>query len=80
MDRERVAILGCDASPAVLRLIRDGTMAASVEQSASGQARTALRGLVARIRGQGAAGAQVVAPVLITAANLQQAEHAAAEF
>lgn len=75
LDGLHIAVLGCDASTQALRLIKAGKMAASAEQSASGQAREALRGVVAQFRSGDKPVDKAVPPVLITAANLQQAEH-----
>jgi len=69
-----VRVLGFDASPDALRAVRDGTMAASVEQSPSRQIRIALDQLVARIRTKAAIQGARIQPVLITRANLNQAE------
>lgn len=69
-----VRVLGFDASPDALRDVRDGTMAATVEQSPSRQIRTALDQLVARIRTKATVNGASIQPVLITRANLDQAE------
>jgi len=69
-----VRVLGFDASPDALRDVRDGTMAATVEQSPSRQIRTALDQLVARIRAKAPIKGASIQPVLITRANLGQAE------
>ena len=45
-----VKVIGFDATPEALKLVRSGEMAATVEQSPMNQARTALRQLVAQIR------------------------------
>lgn len=69
-----VEVVGFDASPEVLRLIRQGEIAATVEQSPSRQIRTALRQLVARMRGGDAMSGGSIRPVLITRENLAAAE------
>jgi inositol transport system substrate-binding protein len=69
-----VRVLGFDASPEALRDVRDGSMAATVEQSPSRQIRTALDQLVARIRNKTPIKGASIQPVLITRANLNQAE------
>lgn len=69
-----VRVLGFDASPEALRDVRDGSMAATVEQSPSRQIRTALDQLVARIRTKTPIKGARIQPVLITRGNLNQAE------
>jgi len=69
-----VKVIGFDATPEALKLVRDGEMAATVEQSPTVQARTALRQLVARIRNQTPMTGASIVPVLITQANINQAE------
>jgi inositol transport system substrate-binding protein len=69
-----VKVIGFDAIPEALKLVRSGEMAATVEQSPASQAQTALRQLVARIRDQTPISGANIAPVLITQANINQAE------
>ena len=69
-----VKVIGFDATPEALKLIRDGAMAATVEQSPLTQARTALRQLVARIRNQTPMAGASIAPVLITQSDINRAE------
>jgi inositol transport system substrate-binding protein len=69
-----VKVIGFDATPEALQLIRSGDMAATVEQSPKSQARTALEQLVARIRKQTPMAGASIAPVLITQSNVNQAE------
>ncbi|HEV7612361.1 MAG TPA: substrate-binding domain-containing protein [Steroidobacteraceae bacterium] len=69
-----VKVIGFDATPEALKLVRDGEMAATVEQSPASQARTALQQLVARIRNQTPMAGASIAPVLITQSNINQAE------
>jgi inositol transport system substrate-binding protein len=69
-----VKVIGFDATPEALKLIRSGDMAATVEQSPKAQARTALEQLVARIRKQTPMAGASIAPVLITPSNVTQAE------
>lgn len=69
-----VKVIGFDATPEALKLVRSGDMAATVEQSPKSQARTALAQLVARIRKQTPMEGANIAPVLITQANVNQAE------
>lgn len=69
-----VSVIGFNATPDALKLIRSGEMAATVEQSPSRQIRIALDQLVDRIRrGTPVTGASIV-PTLVTAANLHDAE------
>ena len=69
-----VKVIGFDATPEALKLVRSGDMAATVEQSPKAQARTALEQLVARIRKQTPMAGASIAPVLITQSNVTQAE------
>lgn len=69
-----VKVIGFDAIPEALKLVRSGEMAATVEQSPASQAQTALRQLVARIRDQTPISGANIAPVLITQSNINQAE------
>jgi len=69
-----VKVIGFDATPEALKLIRSGDMAATVEQSPQAQARAALEQLVARIRKQTPMAGASIAPVLITQANVTRAE------
>jgi inositol transport system substrate-binding protein len=69
-----VKVLGFDATPEALARVRDGGMAATVEQSPNGQAHAALQQLVTRIRTHAQIPGARIAPVLITQANIGQAE------
>jgi inositol transport system substrate-binding protein len=69
-----VKVIGFDATPEALKLVRSGEMAATVEQSPMNQARTALRQLVAQIRQHTPMPGASIAPVLITQSNVNQAE------
>jgi inositol transport system substrate-binding protein len=69
-----VKVIGFDATPEVLKLVRSGDMAATVEQSPRRQAQTALRQLVAHLRDKTPITGASIAPVLITQANVDQAE------
>lgn len=69
-----VKVIGFDATPEALKLVRSGEMAATVEQSPMKQARTALQQLVARIRKQTPITGASISPVLITQSNITQAE------
>jgi inositol transport system substrate-binding protein len=69
-----VKVIGFDAIPEALKLVRSGEMAATVEQSPKAQAQTALRQLVARIRKQTPIAGASIVPVLITQSNINQSE------
>jgi inositol transport system substrate-binding protein len=69
-----VKVIGFDAIPEALKLVRSGEMAATIEQSPKAQATTALRQLVARIRKQTPIAGANIAPVLITQSNINRAE------
>jgi inositol transport system substrate-binding protein len=69
-----VKVVGFDAIPEALKLVRGGGMAVTVEQSPIRQAQTALRQLVARIRKQTPMVGASIPPVLITQSNVDQAE------
>ncbi len=69
-----VKVIGFDATPEALKLVRSGEMAATVEQSPMNQARTALQQLAARIRRQTPITGASIAPVLITQSNVTRAE------
>jgi inositol transport system substrate-binding protein len=69
-----VKVVGFDAIPEALKLVRSGEMAVTVEQSPIRQAQTALRQLVARIRKQTPMVGASIPPVLITQSNVDQAE------
>jgi len=69
-----VPVLGFDATPEALRLIRAGEMALTVEQSPSRQIRSALGQVVGAIREQTPMRSESIQPVLITRANLGEAE------
>jgi len=69
-----VKVIGFDATPEALKSVHDGELAATVEQSPVSQARAALRQLVAHIRKQTPMTGANIVPVLITQANINQAE------
>ncbi|MER3438186.1 MAG: LacI family transcriptional regulator [Chloroflexota bacterium] len=75
----KIPIIGFDALPEALVAIRDGKMAATIEQFPGGQARGALDIIVAYLR-EGKQPEQhdnYLTPALITAENLGEAERAA---
>jgi inositol transport system substrate-binding protein len=69
-----VKVLGFNATPEALARVRDGELAATVEQSPARQARAALQQLIARIRTQAPILDARITPILITKANVAQAE------
>ena len=69
-----VKVLGFNATPEALARVRDGQLAATVEQSPAGQARAALQQLVAKIRLHTPIPGASIKPVLITQANIAEAE------
>lgn len=69
-----VKVLGFNATPEALARVRDGELAATVEQSPARQARAALQQLVARIRTHAPIPGASITPILITKANVAQAE------
>jgi inositol transport system substrate-binding protein len=69
-----VKVLGFNATPEALARVRDGQLAATVEQSPARQARAALQQLVAKIRVHTPIPGAGITPVLITQANIAEAE------
>jgi inositol transport system substrate-binding protein len=69
-----VKVLGFNATPEALARVRDGEMAATVEQSPVRQARAALEQLVASIRVHTPIPGASITPILITQANIAEAE------
>jgi inositol transport system substrate-binding protein len=69
-----VKVLGFNATPEALARVRDGELAATVEQSPVRQARAALQQLVANIRTHATIPGASITPILITQANLAEAE------
>ena len=69
-----VKVLGFNATPEALARVRDGQLAATVEQSPARQARTALQQLVAKIRKHTPLPGASITPALITQANIAEAE------
>jgi inositol transport system substrate-binding protein len=69
-----VKVLGFNATPEALARVRDGQLAATVEQSPVRQARAALQQLVAKIRTHAPISGASITPILITQANVAEAE------
>jgi inositol transport system substrate-binding protein len=74
LDKSGIKVLGFDAIPEALAQIRGGAMAATVEQSPARQIRTALDEVVQAMKDHRPPKSERIAPALITAANLSQAE------
>lgn len=70
---QEIAVVGFDAIPEALAHIKAGDMAATVEQNPGEQIRTALRAVVASMRGKTPIVSKSLTPVLITQDNLTQA-------
>jgi inositol transport system substrate-binding protein len=69
-----VKVLGFNATPEALAKVQEGELAATVEQSPARQARAALQQLVARIRTRAPILGASITPILITKANVREAE------
>jgi inositol transport system substrate-binding protein len=69
-----VAVLGFDATPEALKMIKEEQMAVTVEQSPSRQIRSALQQVLGAARSGAAMTPVSITPVLITSANLGEAE------
>jgi inositol transport system substrate-binding protein len=69
-----VAVLGFDATPEALKMIKEGQMAVTIEQSPSRQIRSALQQVLGAARDGAAMSPVSITPVLITNANLSEAE------
>ncbi len=74
LPKDRIKVLGFDANPEALSRIRAGDMSATVEQNPAKQMNTAIQAAVAAIRTGAKPQSVTLKPVLITAANLGQAE------
>ena len=72
----QIAILGFDALPEALQAVKDGKLAATVEQFPGGQSRKAMQIMVEYVTNGTAPEADVVLlePIAITAENIDQAE------
>jgi inositol transport system substrate-binding protein len=74
----KVAIIGCDAMPDALNAVKEGWMYATVDQRLGGQVRTALDAMTAFLRDKKPLTAQTLAPVIVTSANITDAEQGSA--
>jgi inositol transport system substrate-binding protein len=70
----KVTVIGCDAMPDALNAVKDGWMYATVDQRLGGQVRTALDAMTAFLRDKRPLTAQTLAPVIVTSANISDAE------
>lgn len=68
-----IKVLGYDASPDALKKVRDGEMAATVEQSPGKQIRAALQAVVSKVREKKEIKTVAIEPILITSSNLSDA-------
>jgi inositol transport system substrate-binding protein len=73
--QDKVKIIGFDALPEALASVRDGGLAATVEQFPGGQSRKAMQVLVDKLRfGKEPEKVTLLTPIIITQANLDKAE------
>ncbi|MBV9392425.1 MAG: substrate-binding domain-containing protein, partial [Verrucomicrobia bacterium] len=74
IPKGKVMVLGFDALPEGLAAVRDGDMAATVEQLPAEQVETSMNAVVDFIRNKKPLESKKLTPVLITKDNLNQAE------
>jgi inositol transport system substrate-binding protein len=74
VPKGKVAVIGYDALPEALQAIRNGDMAATVEQSPGKQVRTALDELVGYIRDKTPMQSVSIPPFVVDSSNLNKAE------
>ena len=74
VSKGKVPVIGYDAPPEALRAIREGEMAATVEQSPGKQVQTALDQLVDHIRNKKPLQNVSIAPFVVDNTNLDKAE------
>lgn len=72
--KDKVMVVGFDALPDALVAVRDGEIAATVEQLPAEQVETSMTALIDFIRNKKALESKNITPVLITKENLTQAE------
>jgi inositol transport system substrate-binding protein len=73
--KDKIKIIGFDALPEALASVRDGGLAATVEQFPGGQSRKAMQVLVDKLRfGKEPEKVTLLTPIIITQANLDKAE------
>ena len=73
-DPQAIKVIGFDALPFALQAVREGTLAATVDQKPGAQIRTALRIMSEYLRNGAPLRSVKIEPVLITKENLQDAE------
>jgi inositol transport system substrate-binding protein len=74
ISKGKVMVLGFDAIPDALVKVRDGELAATVEQLPAEQVGNAMTAMVAYLRDKKPIEGKKLDPVLITKENLNQAE------
>jgi inositol transport system substrate-binding protein len=74
IPKGKVMVVGFDALPDALAAVRDGEMAATVEQLPAEQVETSMNALVDFIRDKKPLESKKLTPILITKANLNQGE------
>ena len=74
IPKGKVMVLGVDAIPEALAKVRDGEMAATVEQLPAEQVGNAMTAMVAYLRDKKQIEGNKLDPILITKDNLNQAE------
>lgn len=74
VEKGKVLVIGYDALPDALRAVRDGGMAATVEQSPGKQVRTAMQELVDHLRNKTEMKAASIQPFVVDKENLDKAE------
>jgi ABC-type sugar transport system substrate-binding protein len=73
--QDKIKIIGFDALPEALASVRDGGLAATVEQFPGGQSRKAMQVLVDKLRfGKEPEKVTLLTPIIITQANIDKAE------
>ena len=73
-DPRAIKVVGFDALPFALQAVREGTLAATVDQKPGAQIRTALRMMSEHLRSGAPLRSVKIEPVLITKDNLHDAE------
>jgi inositol transport system substrate-binding protein len=74
----KVAVIGCDAMPDALNAVKEGWMYATVDQRLGGQVRTALDAMTTFLREKKSLTPETLAPVIVTSANITDAEQGSA--
>lgn len=74
----KVAVIGCDAMPDALNAVKEGWMYATVDQRLGGQVRTALDAMTTFLREKKSLTPETLTPVIVTSANITDAEQGSA--